>query len=425
MLRGVEAILEMTTVRAEARFRIRTLLTNAGWPLLSAVAIAFGIAATPHPVTGQPRPGEAAAPTADRLREEADALQLNLREQESGLEQIERQQEDILTALDRTNQLLQQHQREAAALGADMEELDQKIDSTRTAMEDLARRIRSLEIYLSRRLVALYKINRMGTLHLLAPADSVVEVLRRKTALERILAHDERTRQAMAVQYADLQELQRQLISHQEDKRVRMAEYEQQSAAVQRERARREILLARIRDKQEIQRAAIEALKEAARQLEKEIQSLSRQPEGRGLQRPTASKPLAVLKGLLIFPVKGKIQNSYGPYRHPRLNVQGFRNGIDIAAERGEPVRAVHAGTVLYAGWFKVYGNIVVIDHGDHYYTVYAHLEDIFKSVDHRVEAGDVIATVGDSGAMGATTLYFEIRHHDRPLDPLEWLKRG
>jgi septal ring factor EnvC (AmiA/AmiB activator) len=107
------------------------------------------------------------------------------------------------------------------------------------------------------------------------------------------------------------------------------------------------------------------------------------------------------------------------------LNIQAFRNGIDIAAERGEPVKAVHAGTVLYAGWFKAYGNIVVIDHGDHYYTVYAHLEDVFKSVDHRVEAGDVIATVGDSGAMGATALYFEIRHHDRALDPLEWLKRG
>jgi septal ring factor EnvC (AmiA/AmiB activator) len=107
------------------------------------------------------------------------------------------------------------------------------------------------------------------------------------------------------------------------------------------------------------------------------------------------------------------------------LNTQAFRNGIDIAADRGEPVRAVHAGTVLYASWFKAYGNIVVIDHGESYYTVYAHLEDVFKSVDNRVEAGDAIATVGDSGAMGATGLYFEIRHHDRPLDPMEWLKRG
>jgi len=407
-----------------ARFQIHILATT-GWRLLPVVALAIGIAATSHSIGGQPRSDEAPVVTADRLREEADALQLNLREQETDLERIVRQREDILTALDRTNQMLQRHKRLSAALDAELEELDQKIDSTRTAMEDLARRIRTLETYLSRRLVALYKISRIGMLNLLASADSVGEVLKRKTALERILDHDERTRQTMAVQYADLQELQGQLIRHQDDKRIRIAESERQAAAVNRERSRREVLLARIRDRQEIQRAAIEALKEAAQELEREIQGLSQQSEDRALRRPVSSKPLAAAKGLLIFPVKGRIQNTYGPYRLPRLNIQAFRNGVDIAAERGEPVRAVHAGTVLYASWFRAYGNIVVIDHGDHYYTVYAHLEDVFKSVDNRVEAGDVIATVGDSGAMGATGLYFEIRHYDRPLDPLEWLKRG
>lgn len=407
-----------------APFRILNWPT-AGWRILLAAALAFGMAATSHPVAGQSRPDETPAATVDRLREEADALQFNLREQESGLERIERRREDILSALDRTNQMLQRHQRLSASLGAELEDLDQKIESTRAAMEDMARRIRTLEGYLSRRLVALYKISRMGTLHVLAPADSIAELLQRKTALERILDHDERARQTMAAQYAELQDLQGQLIRHQEDQRVRFAEYEQQAAAVLHERSRREALLARIRDQQEVHRAAIEALKEAARELEREIQTLSRQSDGSASRRPATSPALAASKGLLIFPVKGKIQNSYGPYRLPRLNIHAFRNGVDISAERGEPVRSVHAGTVLYASWFRAYGNIVVIDHGDHYYTVYAHLEDVFKSVDNRVEAGDVIATVGDSGAMGATGLYFEIRHHDRPLDPLEWLKRG
>jgi septal ring factor EnvC (AmiA/AmiB activator) len=242
--------------------------------------------------------------------------------------------------------------------------------------------------------------------------------------LERILAHDEQARQTMAAQHAELQELQTQLLRHQEEKRVSMAEYERQAAAAQTERSRRESLLARIRDRQEVQRAAIDALKEAARELDREIQDLSRQSERRAL-RPPPAKPLAASKGLLIFPVKGKIRHSFGPYRHPRLNLQAFRSGIEIEADRGEPVRAVHAGTVLYASWFKAYGNIIVIDHGDNYYTVYAHLEDVFKSVDNRVESGDVIATVGDSGAMGVAGLYFEIRHHDRPLDPMEWLQKG
>jgi len=411
-------------VSPKARLGFRTLPAAVWRPLLAA-ALVLLIAAVPHRVPGQQAADRTPVQTVDRLREEAEALQLNLREQETDLERIGRRQEDILTSLDRTNQVLQRHQRQAAALSAEVDELNQKIASTRGAMEDLVRRIRTLEIFFSQRLVAFYKSSRLGALHLLAPADSVVELLKRKTALERILSRDEQTRQTMVAQYADLQELQAQLMSHQEDKRVRMGEYERQAAAVHRERSRREALLARIRDQQEIQRATIESLREAARELEREIQALSRQSEGRVLRPPEPSGPLAASKGLLIFPVKGKIQNVYGPYRHPRLNIQAFRNGIDIAAERGEPVRAVHAGTVLYASWFKAYGNIVVIDHGDHYYTVYAHLEDVFKSVDNRVEAGDVIATVGDSGAMGVTGLYFEIRHHDRPVDPMEWLKRG
>jgi septal ring factor EnvC (AmiA/AmiB activator) len=393
--------------------------------LLLAAALFAAVAAAPSTALGQPAPAAPPAPAADRLRDEAGALQLNLREREADLERTSRQQEDILTALDRTTRMLQQHQRQAAALGEELDELDERIASTETAMEDLARRSDALRRFLSRRLVALYKTSRLGALHLLAPADSVSEVLKRRTALERILAHDEQARQTMAAQYAELGDLQAQLLRHQEDKRARMADYERQAAAVQTERSRREALLARIRDRQEVQRAAIDALKDAARELEREIQDLGRQSENRAPSRAVASKPLAALKGLLILPVEGKIRSWYGPYRHPRLNLQAFRNGIEIEAERGEPVKAVHGGTVLYASWFKAYGNIIVIDHGDHYYTVYAHLEDVFKSVDNRVETGDVIATVGDSGAMGVTGLYFEIRHFDRPLDPAEWLRKG
>jgi septal ring factor EnvC (AmiA/AmiB activator) len=399
--------------------------STARWRFLLGATLILMIAAMPHLAPGQPALDGTSQEAVERLREEAEALQFNLREQETDLDRVKRQEGDVLNALDRTNQTLQRHQRQAAALKVEMEELEQKIASTQAAVQDLAQRIRILEAFLSRRLVALYKISRLGAMQLLLPADSVVGALKRQAAIERILSYDEQSRQTMAAHYAGLQELQAQLMSHQEAKRLRVAEYERQTAAVYRERSHREALLARIRSQQEIQRSTIESLKEAARELEREIQSLSRRFEGEVLRTPASSKPLASMKGLLIFPVKGKILNSYGPYRYPRLNIQAFRNGIDIAAERGEPVRAVYAGTVLYASWFRAYGNIVVIDHGDHYYTVYAHLEDVFKSVDHKVEAGDVIATVGDSGAMGATGLYFELRHHDRPLDPIDWLNRG
>jgi len=369
--------------------------------------------------------GQTAAPDdtpMDHLQEQSQSVQRDIQGREAELERVLRREGDVMEALEKTNLAIQRHRRLAAALKVEASVLDRKISSISEAIDDLQRRIHANEAHLSKRLVALYKTSRLGTVHWLEPADSVNALLKRKTALERILSHDEGFRETLMVYYDDLRQLQSQLLSHQQAHRSRMAEYDQQMAAANRERSHRERLLAHIRNQKEIQLTAIDRLRQAARALDQKMQSLSRQSIPKEIHETRPSKPFAEMKGLLIVPVKGKIINQYGAYRHPRLNVQGFRSGIVITADRGEPVKTVYGGTVLFSSWFKGYGNLVIVDHGDHYYTVYAHLEDIFKSVDNRVEAGDVIATVGDSGAMGTADLYFEVRHHDRHLNPLEWL---
>ena len=125
------------------------------------------------------------------------------------------------------------------------------------------------------------------------------------------------------------------------------------------------------------------------------------------------------------MPVKGKIISFFGPFKNKKFNVVNFQSGIKIKADRGEPIRAVSDGHILYASWFKGYGNMIIIDHGNSYYTVYAHAEELFTSKGDRVEAGQVVATVGDSGSMIGPNLHFEIRHHGKPIDPLEWFKKG
>ena len=115
----------------------------------------------------------------------------------------------------------------------------------------------------------------------------------------------------------------------------------------------------------------------------------------------------------------------FGPFKNPKFNVVNFRSGIDIQADKGEPIRAVFAGKVIYSDWFRGYGNMLIIDHGEHYYTVYAHLEETFKSKGDTVGSDEVVATVGDSGSLSGPLLYFEVRHHGKPLDPLQWINAG
>jgi septal ring factor EnvC (AmiA/AmiB activator) len=125
------------------------------------------------------------------------------------------------------------------------------------------------------------------------------------------------------------------------------------------------------------------------------------------------------------MPVKGTIVSTFGPYRNEAFGVMNFQSGIDIQADRGEPIRSVYRGRVIFSSWFKGYGNMVIIDHGEHYYTLYAHAEELFKKKGDRVHADEVIATVGNSGPLGVSGLHFEVRHHGKPVDPMTWLKKG
>ena len=84
----------------------------------------------------------------------------------------------------------------------------------------------------------------------------------------------------------------------------------------------------------------------------------------------------------------------------------------------------MHAGRVVYADWFKGYGNMIILDHGQSYYTLSAHASRLAKQVDETVAAGETIAYVGETASLRGPRLYFEIRHHGTPQDPGKWLKR-
>jgi septal ring factor EnvC (AmiA/AmiB activator) len=372
-----------------------------------------------------PKSGAGERGAIETLREEAGALRQDIQQQEAELDRVARDEGDIAGALEASGISLQRHRWVAAALTAELAELEQNIASTTAAVEDLLRRIRAGEAALSGRLVALYKVSSLGTAQLLASADSVAEFVQRRKALGQILAQDELAREALMAQHTELAELRAHLERQQAQKRTRADEHARQLASVVRENANREQLLAQIRTRKELQLAAIDTLRQSARALDEQIASLGRRAVSGADGEHRPAKPFSGSKGLLLPPVKGKIVSLYGPFRHPQLNVQAFRSGIEIAADKGEPVQAVHSGKIIYASWFKGYGNVLIIDHGSNFYTVYAHLEDVFKSIDNPVEAGEVVATVGDSGALGTPGLYFELRHHGKTLDPKEWLKSG
>jgi septal ring factor EnvC (AmiA/AmiB activator) len=123
--------------------------------------------------------------------------------------------------------------------------------------------------------------------------------------------------------------------------------------------------------------------------------------------------------------VDASVVQRFGREVDAEFHTQVFHKGIDFGATLGEPVRAVAAGTVRFAGWFRGYGRMVILDHGDRFYTVSGHLDALRVATGNSVAAGEPIGTVGDTGSLSGARLYFEIREGSEAVDPLAWLAPG
>lgn len=127
-------------------------------------------------------------------------------------------------------------------------------------------------------------------------------------------------------------------------------------------------------------------------------------------------------KGKLPWPVKGKVVRKFGPF-----TIQGVpqrSQGIDIEVQEGNPVKSVHPGKVVYFNWMGGYGNTLILDHGEGYYSIYGHLQEALKAVGEMVVSQETIGRVGQSGDVLKPTLHFEIRSHGKAQDPHAWLLR-
>ncbi|BBO70270.1 hypothetical protein DSCA_42000 [Desulfosarcina alkanivorans] len=332
----------------------------------------------------------------------------------------------VISALDDTDRALDSARKNVARLTTELKAVASRISDLEARYSEAEHRAEANEQYVADRLAALYKLGWLGKFHVLASADSMFDFFLRKRTLEQILAHDDAVMAQLIRDKTEMKALLTRLVERKNEKQASTTRLNQRIEAMKTEQVRREALLAEIRGKKSLQLAAIASLNASARELDRTVEAFSaKAPSASSSPVMPAEKPFAALKGLLMMPVKGKIVSFFGHYKDSKFKVTNFQSGINIKADRGEPIRAVYSGKTLFSSWFKGFGNMMIIDHGDHYYTVYAHLEEQFKSKGDPVEAGEVIATVGDTGSLTGAGLHFEVRHHGKPMNPLGWIKKG
>ena len=366
--------------------------------------------------------------TAGDLRRRSRGIARGIREKQRTVSEIKAREATVLSDLDRMDREINRLRRQQRSLRSQLKELNRAISRANRRLQALDRRIAEQERYAASRLTALYKLQRLGRIELLASAGSFYTLRLRQRALQEILRRDREVIDELSADKLRQQELvtaqRRRLATKQ---RIEKTARKQLAELTRRQRLRQRYL-AEVRSRKSLELAALKALQASARQLERRLQALQRKappPVAGGPAPSTATARRHSYKGLPNIPVKGKIIGRFGPYRDPRLHFESYRNGIDIRAERGAPIRSVAAGVVLFAQWIKGYGNVIIIDHGHHFLSVYAHIDEFFKQTGDRVARGEVIATVGDTGSLQGPMLYFEIRRDGKPVDPRKWVKRG
>ena len=200
---------------------------------------------------------------------------------------------------------------------------------------------------------------------------------------------------------------------------VLRSEYETKLSDFHSYRATRRNIVARLQKYIDEQGVELNTLQENERELGKLFQGL-KQDQAVTIEMYEDMPPFDTLKGKLAWPVKGKLLRSFGSSKKGgNLKWQG----VLIDAESGTSVKAISAGKVVFADWFRNLGLLIIIDHGDGYMSLYGHNQNLLKNTGDWVLAGEEIATVGDSGGQNDTALYFEIRQGAEPLNPTRWCK--
>ena len=143
-------------------------------------------------------------------------------------------------------------------------------------------------------------------------------------------------------------------------------------------------------------------------------------PEASAQPATALSSPFSSLKGRLRLPVRGELAGRFGAQRSAGAT---SAKGLFIRTVEGEPIRAIAPGRVVYADWMRGFGNLLIVDHGESFLSVYGNNESLLKQTGDAVTLGESIATAGQSGGNEETGLYFELRHLGKPFDPLGWVK--
>ena len=363
--------------------------------------------------------GAAVPASAQDRAKELEGLRDRIQDSRERVTSHEADERALLEQLEDVDRTLMEVTREREAARREARDARQRLAELEPGVERARSALVATQKALASRAVALYRGGELGPVRVLFSADSLPEMLSRASALRVLVRHDAKLVARFGEERDRLETLQAAAAVALEERAAAQTKLSRVASRLADERAGKREILARVRRDRTSERQLLLELEQAAQALEETIRSLGARAAESG---SVAGSGFGARQGRLVPPVRAAISEPFGKVVDPEFQTTTFRSGIDFAAPGGAAVRTVAGGVVRFAGWFRGYGRIVIVDHGDGFHTISGHLDEIHVKVGVAVEEGESLGTVGETGSLGGPSLYFELRQDGRPIDPEPWL---
>ncbi len=338
----------------------------------------------------------------------------------SRLKEEEKRENSLLSSLEKIRLNKKVLQNEIESLNLRRVVVNRQLNNLKIKTAETEKTLQKEKEAVEKTLVTLYRYGRLDFMHFFLRTGNLETFLRESKNLTFLARYQGEAINRYLKTLNEIQTLEKELQEKMTEAESLLQQARANQTRLSEEENRNQKLLAEIKKNKSTYQQMMSELQESQEQL----QNLLKRLQSQEISLPSPFIPLYERKGKLPWPINGRVITRFGKEKHPRFNTVTINNGVEIVPGRERNIKAVHGGRVVFADYFQGYGNLIILDHGLSYYTLYGHCASFLVKIGDLVRAGQDIAVVGDSDSLKGECLYFEIRHKARPVDPLQWLKR-
>jgi len=370
--------------------------------------------------------GAVRAGDSEKKEQELERIKNEMQEKKQRLQRADKRERSILSELEKIDREIQAGSAELADQRRKLRESEDALTEIEQSSTVTTQELARLKQFYAARLRALYKMSRTGGYALaVLSSDSFTSAYRRVRYLGIIAERDQRMIREYGVALERLASREREVRDRADEILAARKTVEKKRVSLEARRRKKGEILGSVKQEKTVYEATLKDLEESSSNLWAMIRLAEQEKKTAKKKAPAHDAIRASAdRNRFPWPMNGPVLTRFGSQRHPQFGTTIFRRGIDIEARTGDEVRAVHDGQVVYADWYKGYGRLVIVDHGEGLYTLYGHLSQLGVGGGDRVTRGQVVGLAGDTGSLKGAKLYFEVRRNGEAEDPLLWLAK-